>query len=518
MTATKPRPAPSRRTAARRARSATDTIELNTTNRRPALGVWHNPTADYGFGLGPAGSIAAVIALFAVLAAFVPAENKLRNVTVMALVAAAIVGPFALRDRWGRNIYTRLATEARWAIHRHTGANLHETAWFSATPVERSNLPGLLSQVSVAEQEHPRHGAFGVVHHPSANTVSVVIECFPDGAALVDDYDLRARQDAWSRWLAALADEPGLAAVQVVTEAAPTPRAVLEGPLDRFRRRMNKLADTVLEELVDEVTDTTTTRTWVTISWTDTGSKARDRFNADVLPARVERACVELSEAGAGDCLPLTQHELAGLWAGMYSPDRRDAIARHRSEPIHFADVGPVTSVEHRDRYSIGDYDTVSLTVGQAPEGEPSTVIHERLAAGIDGAVAVRWAMHYRPVTSIEARAWSKSIQRAIETRIALRGDRKQTVADTVADEDAVSTAAALARGAALTRVGFTISLTIDATHDTTGPIERTRAAVAPLSPHLRVMDGVHQTSWVSTLPGAMPIPETLTASEWLNQ
>ena len=484
------------------------------------LGVWHNPTADYGFGLGPAGSIAAVTALFALLLAFVPPENKLRNVATVAVVAAVTIGPFVVRDRWGRNLYAQATAEARWLYHRRTGSNLHEHTWFSNTPVERSNLPGLLSQVSVASHESPALGPFAVIHHPVADTVSVVLETRAPGAGLADDHTLDTRTAAWGRWLAAMADEPGLAGVQVVTEAAPVPIAVVEVPLAEWRQPgNNRTADAITNELVEACAGTTATTTWVTVTWTHTSNgRTRNHLTTDVIPARVERLCSELGEAGGGRCWPLTAEQLAATWAGMYTPSRRHSIAANPDASIQFNEVGPVTSVEERGRYTIGNYDTVSLTVGQAPDGEPTATIHERLAKGIDGTVAVRWAMQFRPVTSIEARAWSKSIQRAIETRIALRGDRRQTAADTVADEDATDTAAALARGAALTRVGFTITLTTPTGDDLAGPIERTRAAVAPLSPHLRVMDGVHQTSWVSTLPGAMPIPETLTATEWLNQ
>ena len=486
---------------------------------RPKLGVWHNPTADYGFGLGPWGSIAAVVCLFALLLAFVPPQHKIRNTAIVAVVGAAVVGPFAVRDRWGRNLYSRAAADARWYWHRYSGQNLHEHTWFSNTPVERSNLPGLLSQVSIAEHHSPTLGAFAVLHHPVADTVSVVLESRAPGAALADDHTITNRTQAWARWLAAIADEPGLAAVQVVTEAAPTTRASIEAPLAAQRTGVNPTADAITGELIDAVTDTTATTTWVTVSWTDpSNGRARTHLTTDVVPARVERLCSELAETGAGNCWPLTPNQLTRTWAGMYEPTRRPILDANPHTPIRLTEVGPVTSIEHRDRYTIGNHDTVSLTVGQAPDGEPTATIHERLARGIEGAVAVRWAMQFRPVTSMEAKTWSKGIQRAIETRMALRGDRKQTAADVVADEDATDTAAALARGAALTRVGFTVTLTTKSGTDTAGPIERTRAAVAPLSPQLRVMDGVHQTSWVSTLPGAMPIPETLTATEWLNQ
>ncbi len=72
----------------------------------------------------------------------------------------------------------------------------------------------------------------------------------------------------------------------------------------------------------------------------------------------------------------------------------------------------------------------------------------------------------------------------------------------------------AIAKGQALIRVGFSVTLTVEADADVTGPIERVRNACAPLSPHLRVMDGAHQTSWVATLPAGVPVPEALAPAE----
>lgn len=497
---------------------------MTTYNPSPArsgkqkLGVWHNPTANFGYGLGPWGSIAALVCLLALLLSYIPADNKLRNVTITWSASMIIVAPFAIRDRWGRNLYAQASSEVRWRIHRATGRNLYEGAWFSTQPVTMSDLPGLLFQLSIGEHYDTETGdSYGILHHPTSNTASVVIECNPQGAALLEPLAVDTLKDRWNAWLEAMSDEPGLASIQVVTEAAPSLRQEAMNAVHAHRLGRNDAADVMLSEMVEACTGRTTTKTWISVSWTD-DKNARRNLTADVLPARVERLCIELEETGAGVCRALTKNEIAHLWAGMYDPARRETLARFPEQELHIGDIPQVVQHEHRDRFAFGGYDSVSLTLGVAPTGEVTPAAMERLAKGIDGAVCVRWGQLFRPVTSVEARSWANSIARAIETRLALRGERTPKATDVVDDEDNTATSTALARGATLTRIGFAVTLTVNEGDDLTGPVERTRAAVAPLSPLLRLMDGVHQSTWTSTLPGALPIPEALTPSEGLNQ
>ncbi len=489
-----------------------------TTTERKGLEIWHDPTASYGWGLGPVGAIAAFISVLCCFAALIPAENKIRNFLVVAVLSALVVGPFAIRDKWGRNIYARVNAETRWIWHRVSGQNYYEAAWFSTSSVTKSRLPGLLSQLSVGEQPtEDGQSTFAVLHHPSAKTVGVVIECRPFGDDLADEDVTSTQKNTWANWLSAIADEPRLAGVQIVSEAAPSNRQHVLQAVSEFRTGQNDLTDQIMTEMVDKCSGGNATREWVTVSW-KTKSRTDDDFTTNVFPARIERLCLELAEAGGGHCAPLSKDELSRLWTEMYHPDRREVLAEYPESVVDISEVGPTTHQEQRDRYVLDRHDAVSLTVGQAPEGEVTTAIYDRLSKGIQGTVAVRWSQLLRPVAPVEARSWTTSIERAIETRMALRGDRKEKISDVVADEDTTATSKALARGAKLTRAGFSITLTVDADADISTPIERTINACAPLSPHLRVMDGVHQTSWIATLPGAMPIPETVDLSGGLNR
>ncbi|MEM9892941.1 MAG: SCO6880 family protein [Actinomycetota bacterium] len=521
-------------------------MTTNTTPGREAergLGLWHDPDAEYLYGLGRTGSIVAIIGLFVIFVAFIPPQDKLPRVTVVTAVVACVVGPFMARDRWDRSLYNRLFDEAKWLLHRYSGRALYSAPWWLSTDhVEATQLPGLLNQVSVTQlpfhldtdldgteagdvdagedQDDDRSGvepepgeAFAVVHHPKANTASIVLECRPDGAGLADADDIAARTTAWDRWLAAMADEPDLAGIQVVSEAAPTLRTPAR---DHLRDLIatdgadagRKQAAELLAGVVKECTGRVGVRTWVTISWAPSSGRARNRFGGPELAARVERLAGSLSESGAGTVTALDRRNLATVWAGMYNPARREHLATADEISIGVGGAGPVTHLERRARYCVDNFDAISLTMGIAPDTAVTPAVHERLAAGIEGTRAVRWALLFRPVDAIEARTWSKSMRHAIETRLAFTGDRRPSATDLVADEDATATATALARGrTALTRVAFAITLTLPADADPAGPIERTRAAAAPLSPHLRVMNGAHQTIWVATLPGALPVP-----------
>lgn len=478
-------------------------MSATTTNRRP-LGIWHRPDADWGWGLGPTGARAALIALTLFILAFVPAQHRLRNVLIVAVVGVLVVGPFAWRDEWDRHGYKRASSRLRWWWHRSTGRTVTEGPWLSEAPVEQSGLPGLLAQSSITDHLSWETGLrWGVLHHPPSRSAGVVIECEPAGDALTDPDDLAGYHSAWASWLDDMADEPGLVAIQVVAEAAPSVTPIgIDGA--------NPQAVELLADLVDATEGQTVVRTWVAVHW---GSKHAE--TGPELSARVQRLCDSLTEAGAGHATPLTKAGIARVWAGMHDPDRRDSLARHGGD-LDLAAAGPVVADEHRRALQLGDWQGVSLTVGRPLEGVPTTAALARLARGVDHAAAVRWAIHYRPVSASEAAGWARRVRRAIDTRMALKGPDRATIADEVDNEDKTVTVKALARGTTLTRLGITVTLTLHSDLNRSTPVEIVRGLVAPLSAHLRIMDGAHAASWTATLPGGVPLPAALQPSEGL--
>lgn len=480
---------------------------MDANSNRPSLGLWHHPEANYSFGLGQRGSIVAVTGLIAILIAFVPSANRLRNVSVMTLVVAAILVGFLIRDRWDRSLYAIVRFEVGWWWHRTTGRTYYSPVWFSAAPVTRSALPGLLADVSIVE--HRDHNkTFGVVIQPVSSTATVLFECDPVGVEMLTSEEANQHRQRWDRWLSATCQEPDIVSIQTVTQAAGGDAAQLKSAVnDLVKRRESASA-----ELLDDIQTTLNPvnrpvcRTWVAVSWR---TRRRD-LHANVLAARIARIGSELAECGGGDPRPLSRHGIHRVWAEMWDPERKASLAEFPNQAVRMEDIIPVTN-ERRQALGIGNYEAVTLAVGEMPHGVIGTEALHNLAQGVPGATAVRWAELWRPVRPTEARTWLAGIERGIETRLALgENRRRQKVGDEVDETHHRTVAVALVEGANLVRFGLGITATYELTQDRDAVIERIRQLCGPLSVQLRVHNGAHLPGFIATLPGGIPLPEVV--------
>jgi hypothetical protein len=480
---------------------------MDVNNEQSGLGLWHHPEANYSFRLGQRGSIAAVAGLIAVLFAFVPSVNRLRNVTVVALVVAVVLTGFLIRDRWDRTLYAIVRFEVGWWWHRLTGRTFYSPVWFSATPVSMSSLPGLLADVSIVE--HRAHNTvFGVVIQPVSRTATVLFECNPVGVEMLTPEEANQYKQRWDSWLSATCQEPDIVSIQTVTQAAGGDRAQLRnavnGLVKRHRSESTRLLNGVQAAL--NPTNRPVCRTWVAVSW----RTRRRELHANVLSARIGRIQSELAECGAGQPIPLTKHAIHRVWAEMWDPDRKAALAQYPNQVIALPDIMPPIQ-ERRGSLIIGDYESVTLAMGEMPHGVVGTRALHHLAQGVPGAVSVRWAELWRPVRPTEARSWLAGIERGIETRLALgENRRRQKVVDEVDETHHRTMAVALVEGANLVRFGLAVTATYRADGDREAIIERIRQLTGPLSVRLRVHNGAHLPGFVATLPAGIPLPEVI--------
>ena len=194
----------------------------------------------------------------------------------------------------------------------------------------------------------------------------------------------------------------------------------------------------------------------------------------------------------------------------MWDPDRKASLAEYPDQTVRLADIVPVVN-ERRQALSIGDYEAVTLAVGEMPHGVIGTKALHQMAQGVPGAEAVRWAELWRPVRPTEARSWLAGIERGIETRLALgENRRRQRVVDEVDETHHRAMAVALVEGANLVRFGLGITATYDRSQDREAIIERIRQLCGPLSVRLRVHNGAHLPGFVATLPAGIPLPEVI--------
>lgn len=480
---------------------------MNAADNQPTLGLWHRPEANYSFGLGQNGSIAAVVGLVAVLFAFVPSADRLRNVGVVTVIVAVVLAGFVIRDRWDRSLYAIIRFEIGWWWHRASGRSYYSPIWFSATPVTKSSLPGLLADVSIVEHRG-NNTVFGLVIQPVSKTATILVECDPVGVDMVTPEEATQYKQRWNNWLSATCQEPDIVSIQTVTQATGGNSAQLQKAVNDLVKRPASTSAELLDGIQDALdpTDRPVCRTWVAISWR---TKRRD-LHANVLGARINRIQAELAECGAGTPTAVTRNEIHRVWAEMWDPDRRAALAEYPNQVIRIGDIIPTTH-EHRNALAIGDYEAITLAMGEMPHGVVGTKALHHLAQGVPGTTSVRWAELWRPVRPTEARSWLAGIERGIETRLALgENRRRQKVEDEVDEHHHRTMAVALVEGSNLVRFGLAITATYHATGDRYAIIERIRQLTGPLSAQLRVHNGAHLPGFIATLPAGIPLPEAI--------
>ncbi|MDH3293931.1 MAG: hypothetical protein OER95_06370, partial [Acidimicrobiia bacterium] len=467
-------------------------------SQQPSLGLWHQPEANYSFGLGQRGSIAAVTGLIAILFAFVPSADRLRNVTIVTIIVAVVLVGFLIRDRWGRTLYAIGRFEIGWWWHRLTGRTFYSPVWFSATPVTKSSLPGLLADVSIVEHRY-NNTVFGLVIQPVSSTATALFECNPVGVEMLTPEEANQYKQRWDRWLSATCQEPDIVSIQTVTQATAGDRAQLANAVTNLVKRPGSASTELLDGIQTALnpSDRPVCRTWVAVSWR---TRRRD-LHANVLAARIGRIHVELAECGAGKPVPLTKNAIHRTWAEMWDPDRRAALAEYPNQVVALSDVIPATQ-ERRQALAIGDYEAITMAMGEMPHGVIGTKALHQLAQGVPDTNAVRWAELWRPVRPTEARSWLAGIERGIETRLALgENRRRQKVKDEVDETHHRTMAVALVEGANLVRFGLAITATYPTTADRAAIIERIRQLTGPLSVQLRVHNGAHLPGFIATLP-----------------
>lgn len=480
---------------------------MNAGNEQASVGFWHQPEANYSFGLGQNGSIAAVAGLVAILFAFVPSADRLRNVVVVALIVALGIAGFLVRDRWGRTLYAIVRFEVGWVWHRLTGRTFYSPVWFSATPVTRSSLPGLLADVSVVEHQDDT-GHFAMVIQPVSKTATVLFECDPIGVEMLTTEESRQYKLRWDHWLSATCQETDVVSIQAVTQATGGNAAQLRTAINELVKRPASASARLLEGIQATLNpvDRPVCRTWVAVSWR---TRRRD-LHTNIVSARIARIQSELAECGAGNPRPLSKDGIHRVWAEMWDPDRKESLAEWPDLTVRVADIVPATR-ENRQSLAIGGYETVTLAMGEMPHGVVGTKALHQLAQGVPGATAVRWAELWRPVRPTEARSWLAGIERGIETRLALgENRRRQKVQDEVDETHHRTMAVALVEGSNLVRFGLAITATYPQQQDRAAIVERIRQLCGPLSVRLRVHDGAHLPGFIATLPAGIPLPEVV--------
>jgi hypothetical protein len=360
---------------------------------RPTYGNWRLPTRP---GIGPLGLLGTALLLGGLVAALLVALVSWIAALTLAGGVTAVIVPLAIRTPDGRSGLTALADRAGWTARKLTGTTTTLTGPLSRESQGRFRLPGLLKNVEMLEGRDAYGRRFGVLHDQQAGTYSIVLDCDPDGGALVDADQVDLWVACWGGFLAGLAHEPGLAGASVIVETAPDPGTRLAAEvLPRLHPNAPAVAKDLMKEIVAAYPAASSeTATFVTLTYRQPhGSRLATRGDrsADMvmnLATRIPQLAASLVASGGGEVRPVAAERLADVTRAAYDPAAAPLILRASAEQggtgQEWADAGPVTTQETADFYLHDGFVSRSWVACEAPRGS----VRSKRAAGPAGALA----------------------------------------------------------------------------------------------------------------------------------
>ncbi|HEV3289019.1 MAG TPA: SCO6880 family protein, partial [Streptosporangiaceae bacterium] len=275
----------------------------DTTTARPTYGNWRLPSRP---GIGPLGLLGTVLMLGGLILTLLTALISWIAALGTGVVITAATVPLAIRTADGRSGFAVLAARTGWVCRRVAGEHTYLSGPLSRVPGGTFTPPGLLAALEMLEGRDVYHRPFGVLHDKTAGTCTIVLECDPDGGALVDAGQVDTWVACWGGWLAGLAHEPGLAGATVIIETAPDPGTRLAAEvLPRLDPAAPGQAREIMTEVVASYPATSSqTGTYVTLTYRPAGRADRDDMVTN-LAIRIAPLAAGLIAAGGGAVQPM---------------------------------------------------------------------------------------------------------------------------------------------------------------------------------------------------------------------
>lgn len=431
-------------------------------------GGWRRPRAP---GLGPLGTVGTAMLGIGLVIVFIGVTINLVVGLVLLAVVVFVVGPMALKDRWGRTGWERVGEVARWRTHRKGRGHLYIAGPLSRTASSRCGLPGLAARIEAYDAKDAIGRDFVVLHHPKPGHVSTVIECAPAGDALVDMDQVDSWVAGWGAWLADLGHEPGVVGAQVILETAPDPGVRLRRAVEaRLQPDAPAVATAALREVVETFpAGAASTSCRIAITWARQRPGQSRRPVEDVaveIGTRLPELCAGLGTTGAGAARPVTTARLAASVRASYDPDVRSLIEEAVTDPemdvddvrVDWADAGPIHAEEHVGHYLHDGAVSVSWVMGIAPAGVVRSSVLRRLIDPAPEVAVKRVTLLYRPYAPDRA---VQLVEHDVQVTRFQAQQRKMARARDAVDVRAADRAAEEeALGAGLVRFGMIVTAT----------------------------------------------------------
>jgi hypothetical protein len=439
-------------------------------------------------------------------------------------VCVAVIAVSVLRSG-GVSVGQVLLRHVRWVAGR---SRAEYRGGVMAAGEHAWQLPGVLAPTLLVSVAGGHGDGYGVVVNRRLHTMTVTLRCAAQSTWLADPRTAEAWVANWGGWLAGLGHQPILRWVAVTVDSAPdagtrladyvTGRLAPDGPA-AARRILRDLVAASPAAAAD-------VQTSVSLTFDPYASPARPRTLDDAL-VEVDRALPGLQD-GLGGCGVTvlgraTADELAGMVRAAFDPHSRGDVARLLAPSrdgdtglglLGWNTAGPVSTVEHRDRYVHDGATSVSWAWHEAPRQPVHHDVLARLVA--PGVYPKRVTLLYRPLPAAQAARLVENEVNAAQFREAYRRVRKlDPKARDVADhERALQAAREEALGAGLGMVSLFVTVTVLDDADLGKAVADVESRAESAKIRLRRVWGAQAAGFAATLPGTGVCPPVL-ARQW---
>ncbi|GAB2939491.1 hypothetical protein GCM10027047_39510 [Rhodococcus aerolatus] len=491
------------------------------TTERVTYGNLRPPRRPGVLGMGLAASVlsggAAVVVVIVLMSLGILAA------LVVALLAAVVLAPVALRGPDGRTGYSRLASRV---VHRRA-AKAGRTTYLSGpagqTPDGRTRLPGLLAVTELVEGIDAYGDPFGVVITPSVGHYSVVMQAEATGDDLVDQHVTDSEVAQWGGWLARLGQEPDIVAATVTVETAPDPGTKL---LRMIRRHTSNQAPGFAVATLDEISGTypdassaITTRVAITFAARPRAGEAKRDTGEMVsyLGRRLPGFRAGLRTTGAGTTVRMmTAADVTDAVRVAYDPSVAQLVEGQRAEGgtgLAWSEAGPGFAHDRAEVYDHDGAHSICWQMREAPPGVFYDHTLKPLLAPHPDITRKRVTLVYRPESAESARRVVERDVRDARTQATAR--TRPQAHDTAMLRAAAKAAEEQAEGAGLVRFGIIVTATV------TDPDQLNRAAstiamlTAPTKLRLRLARHNQAATFAAGLPLGLVLPAHLALPDW---
>ncbi|KWX05997.1 membrane protein [Carbonactinospora thermoautotrophica] len=432
---------------------------------------------------------------------------------VAGLVVLVLV-PLGIRDRHGRNGLQGLTARIAWWYGRSAGQHLYRGGPLG--PAGTFRLPGLAAASYVVDAEDSYGRPFGMIVVPSTGHYTAVLECAPDGAALVDPEQVDIWVAYWGQWLASLAYEPGIVQAAVTIETAPDLGIRLEREVSaQLSPTAPELARQVLTDIVDTY-PTGSAQVSARIALTYSAAPrpgARRRSPEEMareIGTRLPGLSAGLGMTGAGEARPMTHEQLAEAVRIAYDPNAQVLIEQaraHGGSGLTWADAGPVSHEEYVDHYRHDGAASITWGMSEAPRGEVYSSVLTGLLQPHRDIARKRVTLLYRPHDPATA---ARIVQRDRRDAVFRAAVAHASARDTVAIEAARQTEREEATGAGLVRFAMLVTATVRSPDDLPAAAAAVDVLAPPARVQLRRMYRAQASAFAAALPIGIVLPDHL--------